>query len=88
MANISKSYLLLFNDSLNPHWRYVGSYDDVKKLDINKINCGNLTSVTFKSSSVGNFNFEEVIQESFGQETILPLITNNDIKQANTFNEK
>ena len=73
------------NDSLNPHWRYVGSYDDVKKLDINKINCGNLNSVTFKSTSVGNFDFEEVVQESFGQETIPQLITNSDIKQANTF---
>lgn len=76
------------NDSLNPHWRYVGSYDDAKKLDINKINCGNLTNVTFKSTSVGNFDFEEVVQESFGQDTITQLITNNDIKQANTFNEK
>jgi len=73
------------NDSLNPHWRYVGSYDDVLKLDINKINCGNLSSVNFKSTSVGKFNFEEVVQECFGQETIPELITNNDIKVANTF---
>ncbi|MCD2345100.1 PKD domain-containing protein [Clostridium guangxiense] len=73
------------NDSLNPHWRYVGSYDDVLKLDINKINCGNLKSVTFKSTSVGKFDFEKVVQESFGQETIPQLITNSDIKQANTF---
>lgn len=76
------------NDSLNPHWRYIGTCEDMQKLDINKINCGNFTSVTFKSTSVGNFDFEEVVQESFGQDTIPELITNNDIKQANTFNDQ
>lgn len=73
------------NDSLNPHWRYVGSYDDVKKLDINKINCGNLTNVSFKSTSCGHFYYAEVIGENFGQETIPQLITDKDKKQANTF---
>lgn len=73
------------NDSLNPHWRYVGSFADVQKLDINKINCGNLTSVSFKSTSVGYFDFEEEVQESFGQETIPELITNEDFKTSNTW---
>lgn len=73
------------SDSLNPHWRYIGNYYDSKSLDINSINCGNLTNVQFKSTSVGRYDFEENIKEEFGKETITELTTVNDRKQANTW---
>jgi hypothetical protein len=73
------------NDALNPHWRYVGNYYDAKKLDINSFNCGNETTVSDKSTSVGKYDYEEVVQEEFGQETIPQLITNDDKEKGDTW---
>lgn len=75
-----------WNHSINPHWRPICMYKDIKSVDITNINTGNLKSVELKSTHVGRYRFEAVVVEKFGQETIPQFITPQDQKKGNTFN--
>lgn len=80
----------------NGAWQKYGSYDDVKALANNSsaldsINSGNLTNIQLKPQNfnggthVGKYRIEEIVQESFGQDTIQSLITSKDFRVGTTY---
>lgn len=60
----------------NYHFRPICLYRDVKAVDINSINTGNATSVTYKTNYVGNRMFFEIVQEYPGQQFIPQFLDN------------
>ncbi|MFL0251510.1 Ig-like domain-containing protein [Clostridium neuense] len=80
----------------NGSWSKYGSYADVKALAgdskaLDSINSGNLTNIQItpqnfnNGTHVGTYRIEEVVQESFGQDTIQSLVTSKDCKVGTTY---
>lgn len=70
----------------NGSWQpYSSDYLQLKNIDIDTINDGNLTHVQVKSNHVGKYKLELIVRERFGQETISQFVTTKDQKTANTF---
>ncbi|MBU3173301.1 Ig-like domain-containing protein [Clostridium estertheticum] len=61
-----------------------GTWYEIAKVDLSKVNDGNCTSVPIQSAWVGNYYYYQITQEAFGQPTIPQLITNADYKKSDT----
>ncbi|MCX7884577.1 MAG: PKD domain-containing protein, partial [Caloramator sp.] len=70
----------------NGIWRLIAnSYQELKKINIDNINDGNLKKVKIRSNHVGKYLVELIVREEFGQETIPELINSADKKRDETF---
>jgi hypothetical protein len=69
-------YYVFNNDS----WKQLGNYSALQSIDIDSINDGNKTQVILKSKNVGDYFFEIIAKESFGQPTIEEFITTADYR--------
>lgn len=80
---------------VNLGWKAYGSYADIETLSsnpyfVNSINGGNLTSINIvpqnfnrdgqMQSHVGKYRIVEIVQESFGQDTLQSLVTSKDCR--------
>lgn len=55
---------------------------DLSTFDIDNSDCGNLTTVAFKTNNVGKYEVKLIVKEEFGQETIPQFVTTKDRKSA------